>query len=155
MNPLRKSQDPTRILVVDDDKQVASALSIRLQATGYDVVTASDGPKGLAAALDAPPDLIVMDIWLPGGPGFAIARLLKNVGLGRIPIIFMTASKKEGLWKLAQEVGSTAFIEKPYDPEELLATIAREMDDDPEGTCTSTLSNLRHQGNSNGKNINH
>src|SRR5207244_8900736 len=114
------------------------------QATGYAVVTAADGVKAVASAQQAPPDLIVMDIWLPGGSGFAIAEALKHVGLGTVPIIFLTASKKEGLWKLAQDVGSTAFFEKPYDPEELLATIAREMDEDAGRTCTTTLCKLRH-----------
>jgi DNA-binding response OmpR family regulator len=140
------------ILVVEDDKQIASALYVRLQASGYDVVTANDGFKGLAAAMGSHPNLIVMDIWLPGAIGFVVAERLKDVGLGSVPIIFTTASKKEGFWRLAQEVGSVAFFEKPYDTEELLAAIARALDDDSINTCASLLLKCSPKRNSNEKN---
>ena len=116
-----------KILIVDDDKKIAAALSIRLKSAGYDVVTASDGLQGLSSAVQTKPDLIVLDIWLPGAVGFLIAERLKNLGLGGIPLIFITASKKKDLWNLAQEVGAAGFFEKPYDPEKLLRTIARSL----------------------------
>src|SRR5438067_11141118 len=95
-----------KILVVDDDKKIAAALSIRLESAGYEVVTAADGLQGLTSAIETKPDLIILDIWLPGAIGFLIAERLKNVGLGGIPLIFITASKKKDLWTLAQEVGA-------------------------------------------------
>jgi DNA-binding response OmpR family regulator len=114
-----------RILVVEDDKKIAAALWIRLKAAGYDVVTASDGLKGLSAAVRTKPDLVLLDLWMPGAIGFLVAERLKNLGLAEVPVIFMTASKKEDLWKIAQEIGAAAFFEKPYDPEKLLAAISR------------------------------
>src|SRR2546426_7465231 len=114
-----------RILVVEDDKKIAAALWIRLKAAGYDVVTASDGLKGLTAAIHTKPDLILLDLWMPGAIGFLVAERLKNLGLGGVPVIFMTASKKKDLWKTAQEIGAAGFFEKPYDPEKLLAAISR------------------------------
>jgi DNA-binding response OmpR family regulator len=114
-----------RILLIEDDKKIAAALCIRLQSAGYEVVTASDGLKGLAAAAQTRPDLVISDIWLPGAVGFMVAERLKNFGLGGVPVIFITASKKKELWKLAQEVGAAGFFEKPYDPEKLLRAIAR------------------------------
>lgn len=146
-----KNQARKTILVVDDDKQIASALSVRLKASGYDVVTSGDGFKGLAAAMDLRPNLIVMDIWLPGAIGLVVAERLKDVGLEDVPIIFMTASKKEDLWRLAQEVGSVAFFDKPYDPEELLAAIARELDENPARSCDSLLFKNTHRQSRNEK----
>jgi DNA-binding response OmpR family regulator len=115
------------ILVVEDDKKITSALWVRLKAAGYEVITAGDGDKGLTAALRSEPDLILMDIWLPGSLGFLVAQRLKHFGLESVPIIFLTASKKKELWSMAQEVGAAGFFEKPYDPEKLLAAIAREV----------------------------
>ena len=127
MKTVTKRKTTKRILVVEDDKQLASALCIRLQAAGYEAITATDGFKGIAAAMEDRPDLIVMDIWLPGTIGFAVAQRLKDVGLEAVPIIFTTASKKENLWRMAQEVGAIAFFEKPYDTEKLLAAITHEL----------------------------
>ena len=115
------------ILVVEDDKKLASALSIRLNAAGYNVVTASDGFKGLSAAIKYRPNLIVMDIWLPGMIGFVVAERLKETGMKEIPVIFTTASKKVSLWSMTQEVGAKGFFEKPYEIEDLLAAISWEL----------------------------
>ena len=69
-----------------------------------------------------------MNIWMPFGTGFAVAENLQSVDLGSIPIIFTTASRKNGLWKRAQEIGAAAFLEKPVTTEKLLATIAASLE---------------------------
>ncbi len=112
-----------KILIIEDDKRIAAALQIRLKSAGYEVATASDGLKGIAAAVETRPDLIISDIWLPGAVGFLVAERLKNLGCYGTPVIFITASKKRDLWKLAQEAGAVAFFEKPYNPEKLLKAI--------------------------------
>ncbi len=127
-----------KILVIEDDKRIAAALEIRLKDAGYDVVTASDGLKGITSAIETRPDLIISDIWLPNAVGFLVAERLKNVGCGGTPVIFITASKKHDLWKLAQEVGAAAFFEKPYDPEKLLKEISRTLENPPAGQSDST-----------------
>lgn len=121
-----------KILIVDDDERIAMALSIRLKAAGYEVEIARDGRKGLEAAKHGRPDLILldiglplMDIWMPLGVGYSVARRLKSMDLGAIPIIFITASKQSGLREAAREVGAAGLFEKPYDAEELLAAIDR------------------------------
>jgi CheY-like chemotaxis protein len=116
-----------QILILEDDARIATALSVRLRAAGYDVLTAADGVRGLQLALEHRPDLIVMDIWMPVGLGFSVAQRLQSLGLGRIPIIVMTASKLEGLRAGAEAVGAVAFFEKPYDSEKLLKTIAQAL----------------------------
>ena len=112
-----------KILVIEDDTKIAAALAIRLEAAGYGVMTAPDGFSGLKLALDTKPDLILMDIWMPVGMGFSVAQRLHSLGLGGIPIIFITASKLKGLRKTAEKLGAIAFFEKPYNADELLAAI--------------------------------
>ena len=113
-----------KILVMEDDPKIASALAIRFEAAGYAVLTATDGCTGLKLALDQKPDLLVMDIWMPVGLGFSVAQRLQTLGLGGIPIIFITASRVKGLKQAAEKLGAVAFFEKPYDPQQLLAAVA-------------------------------
>jgi len=115
------------ILILEDDLRIATALSIRIEAAGYNVVTANDGLEGMKLALENPPDLILMDIWMPVGVGFSVAQRLRAVGLGLIPIIFITASKQKGLRKIAHDLGAVGFFEKPYEPELLIAGIAQAL----------------------------
>ena len=114
-----------KILVVDDDPNIVTALTVRLQAAGYEVSSAPDSFKGLQAAITSPPDLILLDVCLPAVIGFAVARRLQELGLERIPVIFITASKKEGLRAAAKDLGAAGYLEKPYEARELLALIAQ------------------------------
>jgi two-component system copper resistance phosphate regulon response regulator CusR len=111
-----------KILVVEDDPKIAAALRIRLEAAGYEVVTACDGFSGLKMTMTHRPHLILLDIMMPVGMGFSVAERLRNLGLD-IPIFFITASKRAGLRKTAQQLGAAGFFEKPYDAEELLCAI--------------------------------
>src|ERR1041385_7794905 len=113
-----------RILVIEDDKNIANALAIRLEAANYEVTTASNGLEGLKQILERRPDLIVMEIWMPIGMGFSVAERLRGLGLSGIPIVFITASKQAGLLDAAKGLGAVAFFEKPYDAEQLLQTIS-------------------------------
>jgi|SRR6266850_867719 len=117
-----------KILIVEDDKKIAAALSIRLEAEGYAALTAPDGLAGLKLALENKPDLILMDIWMPVGIGFSVAQRLHSLGLRGVPIIFITASKINGLRKTAEKLGAVAFFEKPYDSEELMAAVKRGLE---------------------------
>src|SRR5258708_15822485 len=117
------------ILIAEDDIRIAAALSIRLEAAGYEVLTATDGLQGLKIVLEYHPDLILTDIWMPVGLGFSVAQRLQDLGLGGIPIIFITASKQKGLRKIAKDLGAVGFFEKPYDSEQLLAAIASALAD--------------------------
>jgi len=112
-----------KILVVEDDAKIAAALRVRLESAGYVVVTAGDGFSGLKMTMTHKPQLILLDIMMPVGMGFSVAERLKDLGLGEIPIIFITASKRAGLRRTAQQLGAAGFFEKPYDAEELLAAI--------------------------------
>ena len=113
-----------KILIIDDDKKGVAPLAIRLKHAGYEVLTAIDGIDGLKLAVHHHPDLIVMDIWMPGGTGILTAQRLKHFGMAEVPVIFLTASRKEDLWAIAEEVQPAAFFEKPYDSKELFDGIA-------------------------------
>jgi DNA-binding response OmpR family regulator len=112
-----------RILIVEDDPKVAKAMTIRLMSAGYKVLAAEDGVRGLQLAEDQKPDLIITDIWMPAGVGFAMVYRLKQLA-SEIPIIFMSASKDPGLRRHAVDFGAVAFLEKPYTPELLLELVA-------------------------------
>jgi CheY-like chemotaxis protein len=116
------------ILIVEDDEKIATALSLRLRANGYRVLTANDGFTAIELALEQLPDLMVLDIWMPvmdgmEAPfGLGLALEMKDAGVN-IPFIIMTASRKPELRQLAAEAGCAAFVEKPYESEVLLKAI--------------------------------
>ena len=104
------------VLLVEDDKKVALALGIRLKAMGYAVVTASDAVSAVSQARKSEPDVVLLDINLPGGDGFLVAqRLQQLVQTAASPIIFITASKRSELKRKAKELGAVRFLEKPFD----------------------------------------
>lgn len=121
-----------KVLIIEDDKRIAAALAIRLEAEGYQVLTAPDGFDGLKQVLTEQPDLIVMDIWMRVGTGFSVAQRLKSLGLDHLPKIFITASKVRGLRQAAMELGACGFFEKPYDPDQLLAAISNALNPEPD-----------------------
>jgi two-component system cell cycle response regulator len=112
-----------RILIVEDDTKVAKVMAIRLKSAGYEVLTAEDGVRGLQLAEKEKPDLIITDIWMPAGVGFAMVYRLKEMA-SEIPIIFMSASKDPRLRKHAVNSGAVAFLEKPYTSKTLLELVA-------------------------------
>jgi DNA-binding response OmpR family regulator len=114
----------TTILLVEDDKRISLAMTMRLKSTGFSVVTAQDAPSALIAARRNNPDIVLLDIGLPGGNGIEVAQCLrKNVFSQHVPIIFITASKKEELKTAARRFGASAYLEKPFKASTLLAAI--------------------------------
>jgi len=111
-----------KILVVDDELDVAKALKIRLKASGYNVVLAYDSIQGFMLANKEKPDLIILDIMIPGGGGFVVAeRLKQSIVTHHIPIIFLTGIS--GGEDRAYKIGASGYLMKPYQPEKLLETI--------------------------------
>ncbi len=121
-----------KILVVEDDKKLALALSLRLRAKRYDVKVAYDALNGVMVANKERPDLVLLDISLPAGGGFTVAERMQNLAstVG-IPIIFLTASNDPAHRHRARELGAAAFLEKPYEIEDLLEAIKRALTGSP------------------------
>ncbi|NWG04418.1 MAG: response regulator [Syntrophaceae bacterium] len=110
------------VLVVDDEQDIAKALKVRLKANGYHVVLAYDSVEAYMIANKEKPDLIILDILLPGGGGFLVAERLKQSQVTHhIPIIFLTGIP--GCEEKAYRLGASGYVVKPYQPEELLETI--------------------------------
>jgi|Deesub1362B_J571_1020462.scaffolds.fasta_scaffold01287_2 DNA-binding response OmpR family regulator len=115
-----------RILVVDDVKETLMALKIRLEYSGYEVLTAPDGELGLKLAREENPDLIILDVMLPKIDGFSVCRLLKfDEDYEHIPIIMLTAKGQETDKAIGKEVGADVYLTKPYNPRELIYHIER------------------------------
>lgn len=113
-----------RVLIIEDDADTQQGLGIRLKAGGYDINFASDGVTAVSMALRQKPDVIILDLELTGGDGFLVLERLKNhAGLDRVPVIVLSARDPSVNKPKALEAGAAAFLLKPADNEELLATI--------------------------------
>jgi len=113
-----------KILVVDDEIQLIELVQTRLEANGYEVITANDGEEGLEKAKSEKPDLIILDVMMPKMDGYKVCSLLKNdEQYKNIPIILFTGKAQEDFEDVGKKAGADAFITKPFDPPELLAKI--------------------------------
>ena len=113
-----------KILVVEDDQKIAMALVIRLKGNGYNASIAPDAITGASQARAIKPDLILLDISLPGGNGFQLAEtFLRMPETNGTPVIFITASRNPELMQKVIELGAVGLFEKPFDVEKLLGCI--------------------------------
>ncbi len=125
---------PAKILLIDDDKDQLRLLDAKLTASGYDVVSASDGLAAVMVAQREKPNVIILDILLPGAGGFVVMNRLKSLKpLADVPIIILTVTVARANKQRALEAGAHAFLEKPVDDDVLLAAIgnAREKSSGP------------------------
>ena len=127
---------PKKILLVDDDRELLYGMDVWLKSKGFRVFQAADGTSALAAAKAEEPDLIVLDIGLPGGDGYlTMARLRSLMPLAHIPIIVMTAGDASVHRQKAMQAGAEAFFTKPFESHKLLAAIEKALvDETPESS---------------------
>jgi two-component system response regulator MprA len=134
-------EGPATVLVVDDDDRLVSSVRRVLAYEGYRVLTATSGPEGLQLARDASPDLIILDVMLPGIDGLEIARRVQ-AGDG-VPVLMLSARDRIEDKVAGLEAGADDYLVKPFAVEELLARVrARLRRREPEagaGTPTSAL----------------
>lgn len=115
-----------RILIVDDEPDIRTTVATRLRGAGYDVVEAASGEEAIARVERDPPDLVILDVMMPGMSGFAVLEQLR-MHPDMPSIIFLSAlgnadTRLRGLYEGAQD-----FLTKPFDPEEMLARVATAM----------------------------
>ncbi len=115
------SEAKPRILVVDDEPQIARMLRTQLTARGYDVVHMPTGTEGLLAVGDHPPDLVLLDLGLPDMEGIEVARRIRE--WSSVPIIFLTVREDERSKVQALDAGGDDYVTKPFGLPELLARI--------------------------------
>ena len=109
------------ILVVDDEPRIVQIVRDYLQHGGFAVLVASDGPTALRTARTGRPDLVVLDLGLPGQDGLDVARALRRDG--DMPIIMLTARSEESDKLVGLELGADDYMTKPFSPKELVARI--------------------------------
>jgi DNA-binding response OmpR family regulator len=110
------------VLVVDDDVLVSDVVGRYLCRAGYQVTVAGDGEQALCAARSNPPDLVVLDLMLPGMPGLEVCRRLRAAG--PVPVVMLTALGEEEDRILGLELGADDYITKPFSPRELVLRVA-------------------------------
>jgi CheY-like chemotaxis protein len=113
------------VLLIDDDNTFLLTIGVRLKSMGYTVCAAKDAASAISVVRKTNPDVIVLDVSLPGGDGFLVAERLRNiVAVAATPIIFVTASVKPGLRERAIKLGAVGFLAKPFDA----ATLAEALE---------------------------
>jgi DNA-binding response OmpR family regulator len=113
-----------RILVIDDELDFVKMLQARLRIEGYEVLTAEDGIMGIQVARKERPDLIILDIMMPGLDGHSVCDILKKSTLTwSIPVIYLTAKTGQTDELMAMEKGAKYYLTKPYNPAMLMEMI--------------------------------
>ena len=143
MNP----NDNIKILLVDDEKDILEIMSYNLKKEGYDVFTARDGQSAINKALDIEPQLIVLDIMMPGMDGItACQEMRKHESLKKSVIIFLTARNEDFAQIAALESGGDDFISKPITPKVFLAKVKTYLRRFSTDTNADTARELEFEG---------
>jgi DNA-binding response OmpR family regulator len=111
----------SRILVVDDDRTVGDVVARYLQRDGHDVAVVADGLAALRQAVSSSPDLVILDLMLPGLSGLEVFRRLREIG--PLPVIMLTARTGEGDRVAGLELGADDYVTKPFSPRELVLRV--------------------------------
>ena len=114
------------ILIVEDEQNIVDILSFNLSREGYQTLEALDGPTGLQLALEQNPDLILLDLMLPGMDGFEVCRRVRESG-SSTPILMLTAREEEADKVLGLELGADDYITKPFNPLEVMARVKSQL----------------------------
>jgi two-component system alkaline phosphatase synthesis response regulator PhoP len=119
----------TKVLVIDDEAPIRLLCRVNLEAEGMDVIEAADGPSGVEKARDEGPDVILLDVMMPGLDGWRVAeQLLDDPSTTRIPIVFLTARAEFRDRAKGLDIGGVDYITKPFNPLELAPLVQRLLD---------------------------
>jgi len=120
-----KDHEPKKILVIDDEFSVRYLVEHQLNQNDFKVYSAKDGPSGFKMANLHQPDLIVLDVMMPGMDGFQVCQKIRNTPeTASIPVVFLTACMTKKDKMQAFKVGGDDYLVKPFEPDELLAHIS-------------------------------
>jgi len=121
---MKANQTRGRVLVVDDQAANLRVVSALLERQGYEVAVAGDGDSALGIAEERAPDLMLLDMMMPGMDGFGVMEEIRlRALLPRVPVVFLTAAQDRGLLLRAFEAGAVDYVVKPFIPEELVARV--------------------------------
>jgi DNA-binding response OmpR family regulator len=144
------------VLVVDDDRPLRTLCRTSLEEAGFRVLEAADGEQALASVRDEPPDLILLDIMMPGISGWEVtSALLADRSTDQIPIIFISARTEVADRMRAFDLGAQDYVTKPFDPDALTETVAKTLDEidrgDRDAALAENLTALRKEQLTEGK----
>ncbi len=118
-----------KILFVDDEDDIREVVTIRLESNGYEVVTAASGTEALEKVHSEHPDLMILDVMMPGMDGLAVLKKLrKEESTSKLPVILLTAKRKKMIGDLFELEGIEGFIEKPFESTVLLDLIKKALE---------------------------
>lgn len=118
------------ILAIDDESDILLIIRTALESEGYKVLTASNGPDGIASAKEAKPDLIVLDVMMPDMDGFEVLRRLRaDDATLDIPVVMLTGLSDKDRIKSALDMGVSHYIVKPFELDDFLRVVGRAMSD--------------------------
>jgi len=114
-----------RIVVADDDADIRDLVVLKLEQSGHDVVAVGDGAAAVQASQDAVPDLVILDLMMPGMGGLDACRALRaDAELTRIPVILLTARAQESDIEQGFDAGADDYVVKPFSPRELASRVS-------------------------------
>jgi DNA-binding response OmpR family regulator len=126
MPPLEGSNEQVRVLVADDDPVILRLIEVNLGLEGFHVETASRGEDAITKAREVAPDVIILDVMMPGMTGWEVAQQLKqDSATAGIPVVFLSARTQEEDRLKGEQLGVAAYVSKPFDPVELVSTLRR------------------------------
>lgn len=111
-----------KVLIADDDRAIRQSLATALEINGYEVISCSDGVEALAAYREHRPDVLVLDVMMPGVDGLGVCRVLRAEG-DRVPILMLTARVETADRVAGLDAGADDYVPKPYDIDEVLARL--------------------------------
>ena len=118
------SNDQPLVLIADDDEDILSLVAFRLERSGYQVVTATDGEEAFAIAVERQPNLAILDVMMPKLDGYELTKKLREDEATRsIPVVLLTARVQEADVARGFEAGADDYIKKPFSPQELRARV--------------------------------
>ena len=113
-----------KVIVIEDERNIIEAISFILSRDGWDVVTHSNGHDAIDAVRLRKPDIVILDVMLPGKSGFDILQEIRGDGeLGQIPVLMLTARGQEKDREMAQRAGASAYMTTPFSNAEVLAAV--------------------------------
>jgi two-component system alkaline phosphatase synthesis response regulator PhoP len=119
----------TKVLVIDDEAPIRLLCRVNLEAEGMDVVEAADGPTGIEKAKDETPDVVLLDVMMPGLDGWRVAeQLIEDERTNGIPIIFLTARAEFRDRAKGLDIGGVDYVTKPFNPLELAPLVRALLD---------------------------
>ena len=115
---------PKKIMVVDDEPYIARVIKFKLEQEGYTVISANDGVTGLEKIREEKPDMVLLDVMMPGMSGYEVCQKIKgDAELAGIPVVILTAKGQERDREQGFSMGASDYITKPFSPNRLLELV--------------------------------